>query len=73
MKLLKKDVGEMALKVLTTGDAASENAGLQPLIGSMEGYTAPEASRWAFRAKQTVQSKKATRNILESLRTGERL
>ncbi|MDP9423562.1 MAG: hypothetical protein M3Q19_12165 [Pseudomonadota bacterium] len=73
MKLLKKDVGEMALKVLTTGDVSSDNVATQPMVGSMQGFTAPEASRWAFRGKQTFESKKATRNILESLRTGERL
>lgn len=73
MRLLKTDVGEMALTVLTTGDVASDNVSTQPIIGSMQGFTAPEVSRWDFRGKQTFQSKKATRNILESLRTGERL
>lgn len=72
MKLLKKDVGEMALTVLTKGDVSSDNASTQPLVGSMQGFVGPETSRWSFRGKQTVESKKATRNILESLRTGER-
>jgi len=73
MKLLKKDVGEMALKVLTTGDAASEAVASHPLPGAMSGFTGPEASRWDFRGRQSVQSRKQTRSILESLRTGETL
>ncbi|MCY7280039.1 MAG: hypothetical protein LH610_03935 [Sphingomonas bacterium] len=72
MKLLKKDVGEMALTVLTKGDVSSDNASTQPLVGSMQGFVGPETSRWNFRGKQTVESKKATRNVLESLRTGVR-
>jgi len=70
MKLLKKDVGEMALKVLTTGDVSSDNAATHPMPGSMSGFTGPEASRWSFRGKQKVESRKGTRDILETLRTG---
>lgn len=73
MKLLKKDVGEMALKVLTTGDVSSENVAARPLPGSMTAFTGPEASRWKFRGKQSVESRKSTRNILETLRTGDSL
>ncbi len=71
MKLLKKDVGEMALKVLTTGEASADAVASHPLPGSMLGFTGPEKARWDFRGKQTVQSKKETRNILQSLRTGD--
>lgn len=70
MKLLKKDVGEMALKVLTTGTASTEAVASHPLPGTMLGFTGPEKARWDFRSKQSVQSKKETRNILQTLRTG---
>lgn len=73
MRLLKKDVGEMALKVLLFGNASTENAA-QPLVGSMNAFSGPEATRWDFRKNnQGAQSKKGTRNILEALRTGDRL
>jgi hypothetical protein len=38
MKLLKKDIGEMALRVLTTGEAASSAALDRPFEGNMSGY-----------------------------------
>ena len=68
MKLLKRDIGEMALAVLTTGETSSANvSGLLP--GSMEGYTGPERSRSDFRRKQTSVSKRGTLDILDVLRT----
>src|SRR5258705_11529562 len=42
MRLLKRDVGEMALNVLTTGEAASTNALDRPWPGTMTGYSGPE-------------------------------
>ena len=48
MKLLKRDIGEMALKVLTTGDAASANVVDRPLPGTMTGYVGPEQTRCDF-------------------------
>jgi hypothetical protein len=71
MKLLKKDIGEMALMVLTTGEAASSAALDRPFEGSMTGYAGPEQTRDAFRRKrQTPESKKMTRDVLSALRTG---
>ncbi len=58
MKLKKKDIGQMALAVLTTGEASSTNAIDRPFEGSMSGYA------------QTPQSKKLTRDVLAALRTG---
>lgn len=73
MKLIKRDVGELALAVLTTGEASAE-ASLRPFPGSMTGYTAPERSRQQFRQKsQSVTSKKQMRDVLEVLRTGGRV
>ncbi|MEI3804059.1 hypothetical protein V6R85_06035 [Agrobacterium sp. CCNWLW32] len=71
MKLKKKDIGQMALAVLTTGEAASANAIDRPFEGHMSGYQGPEASRSDFRRKrQTQESKKLTGDILAALRTG---
>ena len=42
MKLKKKDIGQMALAVLTTGEAASFNAVDRPFEGNMSGYAGPE-------------------------------
>ncbi len=69
MKLLKKDVGEMALKVLTLGEAASTNSIDRPLPGKMTGYSGPEKTRSDFRRKQVPASKKMTLDVLETLRT----
>lgn len=70
MRLLKKDVGEMALKVLTTGEASSTNAVDRPLPGKMTGYSGPEKTRSDFRRKNQVPtSKHGTHDVLEALCT----
>jgi hypothetical protein len=70
MKLLKKDVGEMALAVLTTGDTAADVVD-RPLPGVLNGYTGPERTRSQFRnKKQTPPSRKDTFDVLSALRTG---
>ncbi len=72
MKLKKKDIGQMALAVLTTGEAASANAIDRPFEG-MSGYAGPEQTRSEFRRKrQTPESKRLTRDVLAALRTGGR-
>ncbi|NTF69588.1 hypothetical protein [Rhizobium rhizogenes] len=74
MKLKKKDIGQMALAVLTTGEAASSNAIDRPFEGSMSGYAGPEQTRTEFRRKrQTPESKKLTWDVLSVLRTGGNL
>ncbi|MBK1795289.1 hypothetical protein JHL21_12355 [Devosia sp. WQ 349] len=71
MRLRKTDIGEMALAVLTTGEAASANAIDRPFSGSMSGFAGPEATRSDFRQKkQSAPSKIQTRDILAVLRTG---
>lgn len=66
MKLLKKEIGEIALKVLETGNA-SENVLLNG--SSITGYIAPEANRAILRKKQTGQSKRELVNSLRILRS----
>ena len=71
MKLRKRDIGQMALAVLTTGEAASSKALDRPFEGSMSGYVGPEQTRSEFRRKrQAPESKKMTRDVLAALRTG---
>lgn len=69
MKLLKKEVGELALQVLTRGNAYS-----QPftVLGSrpMSGYLGPEEKRASIRKTQSAMSKRTTRDILEAVRGG---
>lgn len=70
MRLLKKDVGEMALNVLITGETAPGAALERPMPGSLSGYEGPEASRWRFRQKeQQPASRRHTQDVLEALRT----
>lgn len=70
MRLLKKDVGQMAFDVLITGEASSSSALERPMPGSLLQYSGPEASRWRFRQKeQKPASKRQTQDVLEALRT----
>lgn len=70
MKLLKRDVGEMALAVLTTGDTSADVVD-RPLPGILASYSGPESTRSKFRQKkQTPPSKKQTFDVLSALRTG---
>lgn len=68
MKLLKKDVGEIALEVIKAGDASEMMLNLPG--ATVTGYVGPEANREDRRRKQPVASKLATRDIVMALRTG---
>lgn len=70
MKLLKKEVGRLALHVLTQGDASAESLVLLP-GAPMESYIGPEESRVSVRRKQSTMSKRKTRDILEAVRGGQ--
>ncbi len=70
MRLLKRDIGEMALSVLTTGEASTSNTVDRFLPGSMTGYSGPEKTRSAFRQRQVPASKRLTYDVLDVLRTG---
>jgi hypothetical protein len=66
MKLLKRDVGELALHVLTEGDAADATV----LHGaSITHYSAPEAQRVVTRKKLNTMSPKASRELLLAIRS----
>jgi hypothetical protein len=72
MRLLKRDVGELALQVLTKGDANAEAMTIPP-SSPMTGYIGPEHSRMRVRRNQKQPSRRATRDILSALRGGRRL
>lgn len=69
MKLLKTDVGEMAKRVLRSGDT-SEMPLLNIPSANVTGYQGPEATRAIRRKGQAPESKKAVRDMVEVLRTG---
>ncbi|WP_202799470.1 hypothetical protein [Mesorhizobium amorphae] len=70
MRLLKMEVGQIALQVLKGGDAAAAALEVLPSAG-MSGYTPPEAARTDFRTKkQGPQSKSQMRTLLSAVRGG---
>jgi hypothetical protein len=70
MRLLKREVGELALQVLTEGDASEQSLSGFPGASVLR-YTSPEEKRSTTRKKQTKPSKKAAARILLSIRTGK--
>jgi hypothetical protein len=71
MKLLKKEVGELALAldVLTQGNAYAQSLAALP-SAPMSGYVGPEESRISVRKRQSPMSKRTTRDVLEAVRGG---
>ncbi len=69
MKLLKKDVGELALKVITSGDISTEVLLTLP-SASIIGYTGPERNRAYERKLQAPQIQNNVGELLDVLRTG---
>ncbi|MFK3667544.1 hypothetical protein ACI2JN_20095 [Ochrobactrum teleogrylli] len=69
MKLLKKEVGQLALHVLTQGNAYAQSLNDLP-SAPMSGYVGPEDNRTTVRKKQSEFSRRTTRDILEAVRGG---
>jgi hypothetical protein len=69
MRLLKKEVGKIALEVIKAGDASGTVLNLLP-GATVTGYVGPESNREARRKKQNPGSRRATRDIVMALRTG---
>lgn len=67
MKLLKRDVGELALQVLEVGDA-SEQAIKELVSGSVNFYSGPERNRVIARKTQKTETKKDVANLLRTFR-----
>lgn len=72
LRLLKKEVGELALHVLTQGNAYAQSLSTLP-SAPMAGYVGPEESRISVRKKQSTLSKRTTRDVLEAVRGGRTL
>lgn len=69
MKLLKRDVGELALRVISEGEASSMSLLQIPSISATR-YEGPEQNRVLSRRKQTEPLKKGVAQLLNDLRTG---
>jgi len=69
MKLLKKEVGQLALQVLTQGNASAQALTDFP-SAPMAGYVGPEDSRTSVRKRQSKPSKRTTLDVLEAVRGG---
>ncbi len=69
MKLLKPEVGRLALTVIQDGDITAES--IQQLPGAaVTEYIHPEATREVKRKNSTQATKTSARNLLNEIRTG---
>jgi hypothetical protein len=68
MKLLKKEVGQLALKVIMDGDVSTEALSLPS--ASVISYSRPEETRSYERKSQTPQLKSSVSDLLDQIRTG---
>ena len=69
MKLLKKDVGEIAYKVITEGEASSSIITQLPSV-SATSFRGPEVNRTITRKRQTSTVANGVATLLNDLRTG---
>jgi hypothetical protein len=69
MRLLKKEVGELALRVVTEGEASSSTLTQLPEVSAIR-YEGPEANRMITRKNQGPSLKKGVANLLMDIRTG---
>jgi hypothetical protein len=68
MKLLKKDIGELALQVLELGDASPQAVNLAMSSGSVTKFLGPEEKRVGQRKTKLPHSDKDVANLLRTLR-----
>lgn len=69
MRLLKKDIGELAMQVLEFGDATQSAIQASIYTGSVTNYKGPEQKRSSSRKKQNEQSKKSVAELLRTFRS----
>lgn len=67
MKLLKKDIGELAMQVLQFGNT-DEQTIASMYSGSVTNYVGPEQKRVSNRKKENAQSKKSVGELLRTFR-----
>ncbi len=69
LKLLKKEVGELALQAIRQGDVSEHSLTSLP-SAAVTRFNGPEHNRERIRRAQTKISPKATNDMLSVLRTG---
>lgn len=70
MKLLKKDIGALAMQVLEFGDTSEQTLITSNIYtGSVTNYIGPEYKRYSNRKKQNQQSKKSVAELLRTFRS----
>ena len=69
MRLLKNDIGELAMQVLEFGDASESAIQASIYTGSVTNYKGPEQKRSSSRKKQNEQSKKSVAELLRTFRS----
>jgi hypothetical protein len=69
MRLLKKEVGQLALTVITEGEAGGTPLLQMPGVSATT-YKGPEANRSVIRKKQPEPLKRSVAVLLSDLRTG---
>lgn len=70
MRLLKKDIGALAMQVLEFGDTTEQTiVGSNIYSGSVTNYVGPEHKRNVNRKKQNIQSKKSVAELLRTFRS----
>lgn len=69
MKLLKKDIGELALQVLQFGNAAEQSVINSTSLSGVSNYVGPEINRDITRKRQNVQTKSSVAQILRTFRS----
>ncbi len=69
MKLLKREVGELALEVIRNGDISEHSLTALP-TAAVTKFEGPEVSRQKIRRAQVQASAKSTNDMLTILRTG---
>jgi hypothetical protein len=69
LRLLKKEVGELALQAIRQGDV-SEHSLLELPTAAISIFKGPENNREKIRRKQAITNPKATNDMLSILRTG---
>jgi len=69
LKLLKKEVGELALQAIRQGDISEQSVPSLP-GAAITKYKSPETNREAIRRNQVQRSPNETNDMINSLRTG---
>lgn len=69
LRLLKTEVGELALQAIRQGDVSEHSLSALP-TAAVTRFNGPESNREKVRRKQTQMSPKATNDMLTVLRTG---